>query len=89
MTPVPRSSRDVGCARSGSFARRPSRGRQRPNMPRPHSCGPSPRADRPLAIIASLLDPPAEDAEHARARQLAVTLRLLRRALDIEGEGLA
>lgn len=80
MTAVRRPSRDIGCARSGTLARRPIHSRQRPNMPCPFSSPRPARASRPLTVTVQVIELPEQRADEMRERQLAVVARLLKRA---------
>lgn len=77
---LPRPSRDVGCAHSGVRVQQVARTR-RSSVPRRGRCRALECKPQPLRVASRLVVLDDEQAEEMRARQLAVTLRLLMRAV--------
>lgn len=78
---LPRPSRDVGCAHSGVPADRVARSSRRASVPRRGRCPGLVCKPQPLRVTSRLVVLDDEQADEMRNRQLALTLRLLKRAV--------
>ena len=77
---LPRPSRDVGCAHSSAPVQRVARSNRRTSGPRRSRCSGLVLKPQPLVVASRLVVLDGDQADEMRDRQLAVTLRLLKRA---------
>lgn len=77
---LPRPSRDVGCAHSGVPVQQADCSSRRSSVPRRGRCPGLACKPQPLRVASRLVVLDDEQADKMRNRQLAVTLRLLKRA---------